>query len=132
MEWDIPDSLRSCVVLRLMIQPLVENALFHGIFNKEEEGVIRISAMAREDALHVIVTDNGVGLDPNVAGKVAPKRNPAHSGQTKGIGLANIRERIAFHYGDKYGLDLASCQAAGTSVTIRIPLTMEEKADSKR
>ncbi|MGG1553450.1 sensor histidine kinase [Paenibacillus ferrarius] len=129
VEWAIPDRLRSCVVLRLMIQPLVENALVHGIFNLEEEGVIRISALAQENTLCVTVTDNGIGLDADSSRYQVSQRHSGCSGQTKGIGLANIRERIAFHYGDKYGLDLASQPNSGTSVTLRIPLRTGEQPD---
>jgi len=126
LEWNIPTSLGSCIVLRLMIQPLVENALFHGIYQLDEEGVITISAHESNETLLVSVSDNGIGMStsPSV---LDLKRNPAHSGQTKGIGLANIQERVAFHFGEPFGIDFVSKPCEGTCVTIRIPLINDEK-----
>ncbi|MBB3113028.1 two-component system sensor histidine kinase YesM [Paenibacillus phyllosphaerae] len=124
LEWEIPEQLGSCAVLRLMIQPLVENALFHGIFDLEEEGVITVTARADDSDLFVTVADNGIGIDDRPSA-LDWKRSPVHSGQTKGIGLANIQERILFHYGEPYGIAFESISGEGTSVTIRLPYIAE-------
>ncbi|MCR2806274.1 cache domain-containing sensor histidine kinase [Paenibacillus soyae] len=131
MEWDIPEPLGACSVLRLMIQPLVENALFHGIFDLEEEGVIKVFALVSEGTLLVTVSDNGTGLGERPP-SLDLKRSPVHTGQTKGIGLANIRERIGFHFGEAYGIDFVSQPGEGTSVTIRIPCILGEDIPHKR
>ncbi|MBB3108148.1 two-component system sensor histidine kinase YesM [Paenibacillus phyllosphaerae] len=130
LEWDVPVTLNSCTVLRLMIQPLVENALFHGLFDLEEKGVILVSARVVEETLHVTVSDNGIGVSDRPF-ELDLKRNPIHTGQTKGIGLANIRERIIFHFGVEYGIDFESVPGKGTSVTIRIPCMTAEESPLK-
>jgi len=110
--WDIPESLMSCVVLRMMLQPLVENALYHGIIPSEREGTIVIKAWREGERLFVSVTDNGVGIRPT------PKSDESKS---TGIGLANIGDRLTFHYGSQAGISVRSEPEAGTQVCIFLP-----------
>ncbi|MBM6996269.1 histidine kinase [Paenibacillus sp. DXFW5] len=121
LEWDIPSELHSCQVLRMMLQPLVENALFHGI---EDNGLIRISAAVREGGLHICVKDNGIGMEPERLRELSLPRKEMPV--KKGIGLANVMERITYHYGEAYGIEVDSEPGRGTVVSLRLPYLREE------
>ncbi|MFL0554519.1 MULTISPECIES: sensor histidine kinase [Paenibacillus] len=119
IEWDIQEELLPCMVLRMMLQPLIENALYHGIFPSERDGWIRISARRSDRFIEVSVIDNGIGIRKDL--KVPPIQN----GST-GIGLSNIRERLNFHYGPPASLKIKSFPGEGTEVRIRLPFTIED------
>lgn len=119
IEWDIQEELLPCMVLRMMLQPLIENALYHGIFPSERDGWIRISARRSDRFIEVSVIDNGIGIRKDL--KVPPIQN----GST-GIGLSNIRERLNFHYGPPASLEIKSFPGEGTEVRIRLPFTIED------
>lgn len=109
-----PDTL-DCVVGKLLLQPIVENAILHGIAN-EQNGLIRIAAALQGDALILIVEDNGKGFD--ISG-ISEDGKPMELGH---VGLANVSERIRLEYGEKYGVDVDSRVGEGTKVTMRLPV----------
>lgn len=106
--------------LKLILQPIIENAIYHGINQIQEKGYIKISVNIEEGNIIYRVTDNGYGIKPEVL-KTILDREPmsAHSG---GVGLKNINERIKLCYGTGYGLEIESELDVGTTVIIRIPL----------
>jgi two-component sensor histidine kinase len=108
---DVALELRSAVLPPLLLQPLVENAIHHGLEPKVEGGNIRISARVNGADLEISVEDDGLGLE-------APRR-PGRDGQ--GIALNNIRARLATRYSQQAGLTLEPLPV-GTRATIRIPL----------
>lgn len=93
MRIEIPEALHSCILPKFLIQPLVENAIVHGLEPKVGSGELVISGCREGDGVHLRVCDNGVGLE-----------SPAEKGH--GIGLSNVRQRIALYYGDRYGVTL--------------------------
>ena len=105
----VDDALVGAAVPEFLLQPLVENALRHGIANRADGGVVEISARRDGEALTLTVTDNGPG----------PNASRRHDGN--GLGLANIRERLATLYGDRAHLDLAAREGGGTLATVTIP-----------
>jgi two-component system LytT family sensor kinase len=101
----------------LCIQPLVENAVRHGLESKNGVGRITIVAEDAGAECRIGVEDDGLGMDPDklrriLAGEIAPKG---------GVGLANVDERLRQVYGDEYGLVVETGQGAGTKVNIRLP-----------
>ncbi|MBE2237366.1 MAG: sensor histidine kinase [Caldilineaceae bacterium] len=121
---DIDDAMLSATILKLMLQPLVENALYHGIKNKRTGGTIVVRGRCDGDALlHVAVTDNGMGMTPE---RLAEVRNSLTRDvlvtREGGYGLINVNQRIRLYYGQRYGLTLDSEYGAGTSVSLSIPL----------
>jgi len=112
LVWDIPESLMSCVTLRMMLQPLVENALYHGIIPSDRDGTITVKAWKEDRRLHITVTDDGIGFRPMAGGG---------GDKSTGIGLANIRERLAFHYGPQAGLTVESLPGSGVTVHLFLP-----------
>ncbi len=114
VEVDVPDELRRIEVPALILQPLVENAVKHGISENKSGGTIRITARQVEvggrQALRLTVRDTGAG-GGNVGAVVK-----------NGVGLRNIRERLSAYYGDDSKLDLASDAGGGTTVEVELPI----------
>jgi len=102
----IPEGLRSAVFPPMMLQTLVENAIKHGLEPKAEGGSLAISAEVADGQLAVHVVDNGAGFAPKGDG---------------GVGLANIRERLAALYHGRAELIIGVPAAGGTSATIKVP-----------
>ncbi len=125
LEYDIriPEELYQYSVLKLTLQPLVENALYHGIKNKRGIGHIRVSARKEQDSLVLSVQDDGIGMDRERLEEVRASMNREEPGldRTRGFGLFNVNQRLHLNYGPEYGLDVESCYETGTTVTVRIP-----------
>lgn len=112
--WEVTNALHAQLP-PLTIQPLVENALRHGILSRSEGGVIHIRVAAEADGTHIIVADNGVGMDPAAAEQVLHREQPPHGG----IGLFNTDKRLRKQYG--HGLIIQSVKGEGTTVSFFIP-----------
>lgn len=120
---EIASDVHFAMVPKLILQPLVENSIFHGIANKPDNGTIGIAAARDGDGTLVItVRDNGAGID---SGSLSLLRKTFIAGNdhidNHHIGLANIQNRILQIYGDKYGLSIDSVLGEGTSITLRLP-----------
>jgi len=120
---DVDPDMMEYQVPKIILQPIVENAIYHGIKNKPGLGTIRITGLIQDSDLVFIVEDNGIGMDPESIEQAM--KSSEGSGQS--IGLRNVNERIKL-FGHEYGISLKSEPAAGTEVTIVLPkLTIEEK-----
>ncbi|UJF32517.1 sensor histidine kinase [Paenibacillus hexagrammi] len=126
-ETKIPEELAGCSVLRFMLQPIVENAVMHGIEKAEGVGVVELSAVQEDDILHITVTDTGVGMSKSRLHelRVSLQRETAPEGPG-GYGLINVHRRIVLRYGKQYGLSIDSRAGEGTVVHIHLPLRKEE------
>ncbi len=120
-EIALPDSLMDYKIPKLTLQPLVENALYHGIKNKRGGGMIRITGWKEADELFLQVSDNGIGIEPERLEKL---NKALQSGEKIGVGIANVKERIRLYYGDAYGLIIQSEYGRGTIVTVNFPLSL--------
>jgi two-component system sensor histidine kinase YesM len=116
---DAPPELCECLILKVVLQPLVENAIYHGIKRKAEPGHIRIEVRSDGDALELAVSDDGAGMEPERAKGLLTAAPPAEGGH--GVGVRNVNHRIQLYYGTGYGLTFASELEEGTTVTVRIP-----------
>lgn len=117
---DLPSELENVPTIKLIIQPIVENSIYHGIKYLQEEGLITIKARdIGEGRIAITIRDNGVGMKKEVLDSILSEDNP-HS-QGNGIGLRNIDERIRLTYGSSFGLTIESEPDEGTAVTITIP-----------
>lgn len=127
-EIDIPDELGEYYVLKLLLQPLVENALYHGIKFKRGGGMIRVKAEKQQDMLLFTVSDTGIGMSPEqleTVRKRIQERQPAHATGAGGFGLANVNLRLRLYYNATEGLHIES-GPAGTSISFRVPCRTEE------
>jgi two-component system, sensor histidine kinase YesM len=119
-EISFAPELAGHQILKLLIQPLVENAIYHGIKNMEGPGLIRITGVLDSDAIVIRVSDNGVGMDP---GQLEALRDGLiEPNQANGVGVRNVQERIHVYFGLDYGVSFESTPGRGTVATIRIPL----------
>jgi len=119
---DIAPELRSFGVFRMFLQPIVENSLFHGYKSGREEGNIRIEAYAQGHTIVISVCDDGVGIDKEkIAGLLHRQEQGHEPDRRRRIGLANIHGRIRLHYGEAYGLSIASEPGEGTCVRAEFP-----------
>ncbi|RTE02354.1 cache domain-containing sensor histidine kinase [Paenibacillus whitsoniae] len=119
---DISPELLQQPVLRMALQPIVENAIFHGYAGGRRSGPIRLSAERREDMLIVEVVDDGSGMSPEqVERLLAAAPGDVRADRRKRIGLYNIHQRIRLNYGEPYGLSVWSEPGKGTRVTLTFP-----------
>lgn len=116
VAYEIPPEILGCRMLKIIIQPIVENAIKHGIGRKAGPGEITIAAERDGDLLRFKVVDNGVGVDsPASAIGDLP-----HTIPRSGYGLRNVDERIKLEYGPQYGIEFQSEKGRGTTVTITV------------
>ena len=118
------DAVLSCMVLKLTLQPLVENAIYHGIKERRGHGTIRVEAFQRDGLLVMRVADDGVGMTQEKLAEVRALLAVAHPhGEgLEGYGVHNVHERIQLSFGTRYGLTFQSAPGRGTTVEILHPL----------
>ncbi|MDU1412062.1 MAG: sensor histidine kinase [Clostridium sp.] len=118
------ESLNDYVVLKLIIQPIVENAIYHGIKPKLSPGKIHIHTYYENDDIYIAVIDDGVGMDNHTLAELTNSINNKTS--DSGYGLYNVNQRIKLVYGDSYGIEIQSKINEGTIVTIKLPANNKE------
>ena len=122
-EIRIPKELESVMVPKLTLQPLAENALYHGIKNKRGKGKILIEGFDLGDDMMLRVTDNGQGMTPQRLHEV---QEAIQTGERAGFGLAAVSERIALYYGPGYGLKISSVEGEGTVMEVYMAKRIKE------
>jgi len=123
VDIDVPDELKKFYVPKLLLQPLVENAIQHGFNNKTKNGIIKIKASPNDKNLILTVTDNGVGMDNEKVLDVVRglNENTDEDGGRFSIGLSNVHQRLSILFGPGYGLEITSKLQDGTKITLTIP-----------
>ncbi len=118
------DDVTSLMVLKVTLQPLVENAIYHGIKERRGHGSIMVEARREDGMLLMRVKDNGVGMSPAKLEEVRAllAASPSLAGGLAGYGIHNVHERIQLSFGSRYGLRLESERGRGTTVEILHPL----------
>lgn len=124
-EIDVDGELSCCPVLKLTLQPIVENALYHGIKNKRGKGKIMVRGCREEGLIRFQVIDNGIGLSKEQLTALRAAVKSRSKGKDDGFGLANVDERIQMAYGLQYGLSFDSEYGVGTTVTVTLPGDMD-------
>ncbi len=131
LEYEIavePDILQERVI-KLILQPLVENAIYHGIKYKEGKGLLRIQGFREGDHMILRVQDDGKGMDSETLAHIFEKHT--RDTRSNGVGLNNVNERIQIYYGDDYGISFESSPGKGTEATITLPFGKEEGRDEE-
>lgn len=118
----VPKELMDCLIVKFTLQPIVENAILHGIEPTGRFGQITINAHAEGDSLFLTVEDNGAGMTreelEQLTASMSAKPDP---NSMNGIGVSNVDTRLKFQYGEGYGLTYESAPDQFTRVTIHIP-----------
>jgi len=119
---DTENDPGGCSILPLLIQPLVENSLIHGLETKQSGGYINIAIKAQEKTLRIDVSDNGTGIEPERMEKLRDALVSGEDAADGRIGLANVNRRIKLFYGQSFGLTISENQGKGIKVLMVIPL----------
>jgi len=122
---EVQDSIRKYRIIKLILQPIVENSIYHGIKEKKGKGRISIRAYQEEDMVRLKVEDDGIGMSEDqcsalLSGKIEPSGKKG-----SGIGFKNVNERIKMYFGNPYGVSISSEINKGTTVVISIPAPKE-------
>ena len=120
-EIDIPESIGRCRVLKLILQPLVENAIYHGVKHRRGRGLVKVSGCIQGGMLVLRVQDNGAGMNAERLQQVRSGLQ-AGSAQSAGYGLFNVNKRIQLYYNLPVGLEIESQERIGTTVTLKVPV----------
>lgn len=117
-------------ILPLLLQPIVENAIIHGLEGKETGGTFWFAVYIIEETFYVDISDNGCGMDEATLAEVMAKvQDYTRKRRKSSIGLYNINRRIKLNYGEQYGLDIQSTLGEGTMVRVTFPIIKTEKSD---
>lgn len=119
----VSDEILSCQCAKLILQPLVENAIYHGIRNIDQDGCIHISGKRQGEDILLEVRDNGKGMTQEVLHSLLTPGFESKK-ENGGVALRNVHQRLRLRYGNAYGLSFKSQVDVGTSVFVKIPFTV--------
>ncbi|MFL0505972.1 sensor histidine kinase [Ureibacillus sp. 179-F W5.1 NHS] len=127
-EINIEEDILSYNIIKLSLQPLIENAIYHGVKQRRGQGRITIKGYQTGDTIHLEVADNGNGIEEEKLVEILKEMEASFQEKKSfiGIGLKSVNERIKIHFGKEYGLHISSKLGQGTVVSILIPKTKGE------
>ncbi len=125
----VPDEIKYYSIVKLTLQPLVENAIFHGIEPTGRNGIISLDGKEDGDDIVLSITDDGIGMTPQESSVLLTKekQGPRSKASMNGIGIYNVHMRLQLLYGKKYGLTIESEKNKGTTIFVRIPKEITEQ-----
>ena len=118
---NVPDALMDCLIIKFTLQPIVENAILHGIEPTGQFGQIEINARVEEEQLYISIEDNGAGMTGEELQRLTASLSNQSKNSMSGIGVSNVDTRLKLNYGPEYGLSYESSPGEYTRVTIHIP-----------
>ena len=121
------DEVLSLACLKLTLQPLVENAIYHGMEFMDGDGEILVKAERDGERLCITIADNGLGMTAEQVQGLLTGKTRSASGKGSGIGVKNVNERIRLYFGEDFGLDIRSEPDEGTEILIRLPAVSFEE-----
>ena len=123
---NVDPAIENCITIKLIIQPLIENAIYHAVGELDDDGMIEINGYERDGDIFIEVIDNGMGIPPETLENLLKEKSTS-KGKGSGIGLWNINQRINLYFKEDYGLKIYSELDEGTKAVIHLPkMTMEE------
>ncbi len=120
MNYEIDPEIKGCLTVKLIVQPILENAIYYGVKNMDEDGEITLKGYRKDDDIFIEVIDNGYGIPSEKLPYLLTEDKRA-SKNGSGVGLINVHKRIQLRFGDSYGLHIESEPDEGTKVTIHLP-----------
>ena len=121
VEWDISEEIMDYRIIKICLQPIIENAVYHGLKPKGKDGQLKITGYGRDDAIEFIVADNGVGMSAEKLGILNERLKEADYMGESHIGLYNINKRIKIIFGEEYGIRVESEMNTGTKTVVTLP-----------
>ena len=128
---DAAPEVLGLASLKLMLQPLVENAIYHGMEFKDGDGIIAVTAVQKEDGLWFTIQDNGLGMTEEQVESLLTEHAHVSSKRGSGIGVKNVNERIRLYFGNEYGLSIESEPDEGTTIRIHLPAVAYREIQEK-
>lgn len=129
VECSISPEAETCMVPRLLLQPLVENAILHGIIPRRPGNRITVDGAVESGMLHILVADNGKGMTEEECHALL-ENDPDDNRRFTGIGMRNVRERLRLYYGEKADFSIHSAPGEGTCITLSLPAVPQTKEDT--
>jgi two-component system sensor histidine kinase YesM len=123
-KMDIDENILELYIPKLTLQPILENAIYHGLREKEGGGIIEIKGFIKENQVIFIIRDSGKGMEEETLNKLIKCMN--EGGSSQGYGLSNVNERLKLYFGGEYGLNIESVKDSYTTVTVNIPIVEQE------
>jgi len=120
--WNIDDEILKCKTIKLCLQPLIENAVYHGINPKKAFGTVKIEGKKTKDKIEIKIMDDGVGIPKPAVRKLNQRLSRKYDFTGMHIGVTNVNQRIKIIWGENYGIKISSVEKQGTTVTIIIPV----------
>ena len=132
--WDVDKALLNCRIVKVSLQPLIENAVYHGIKPLRTQGIVDIKIYQKEAQMIIEVTDNGVGMTPEMVAKLNEDMHDKYVLSEEHIGVRNVNQRLQLLLGDEAGIEITSKEGKGTRVTLYLPLqkNAEEQINDKK
>lgn len=121
VQWDIDKSLYSCKIPRLVLQPLIENAIYHGIIPKCSHGLIQVKICSDANQLSILVSDDGVGMAQDRLENLTKEIEQDSFINCKHVGIKNINQRIKLIYGSEFGIKIDSSNG-WTTIYLTVPI----------
>lgn len=125
VKYQVEPQADGCFLPRLMLQPLVENAILHGLDMKNDDSQITVSAWVKEEVLHISVKDNGRGMTAGQIENLLESKKEKKTSGLSGIGVVNVKERLHLYYGDAGGISYES-GSGGTTANLYLPAYKEQ------
>ena len=125
---DVDPSILHINLIKLVLQPIIENAIYHGLKYKESKGLLQVKGYMKDGNAVLQVIDNGVGMDADTLAHIYDKHKVNY--QSNGVGVYNVQKRLQLYYGSDYGIVYESERGKGTTATITIP-GIQEGASEK-
>ena len=122
--WDVDEDVKRCPIVKVSLQPVIENAVYHGIKPLRRQGVITISAKKSGGRLEIQVRDNGTGIQREEVERLNRDMAEKYTLKTDHIGIRNVNQRLKLLMGGDAGLMIQSAENAGTTVTFRLPVAL--------
>lgn len=119
--WDIDEKITESYIIKLALQPIIENAVEYGLKNMKTNGIIHIKGYLQDDIIKLEVTDNGIGMEPEKLNKLNENMTHDYIKENTHLGLENVNQRIRLVFGEEYGLTLSTAPTGGLCVTFRFP-----------
>lgn len=126
-QCNIPDEFLSYTIVKFSLQPIVENAIFHGIVPKGTFGTITVDAHEEEEFLIITVTDNGLGMTEEEISRLMSEKDSTNKSAMSGIGMSNVGKRLRLSYGRESGITVESEKGSYTAVHLKIRKEKEEE-----
>ena len=123
-EINVDPSINSVHIVKLVLQPIVENAIYHGLKYKESKGMLTVNGYQKDGNAVIEIADDGVGMDAETLNRIFEKHKVNY--RSNGVGVYNVQRRLSMYYGKEYGLSYKSEKGKGTTVTVVIPIEQEE------